>query len=209
MLQPKTSSINSDPKKKPGRGRGRPRKTAKLPKRQRGKLIKTEADLNTSEDTERQKDIEVGNTALDRYKKKKRDEEEALSASIQASYNLRSAGDSGEKSINKEVSNKEENSNPVPDQPEKEKPTKHPNKRKGQSQETEDRKSKKDKNKGQNKEEQDGTVAEETEDRKSKKPKNKGQDKEGQDGTVAEEIEKDTASNADDKDVPEVKTREE
>ena len=124
------TSINSDLKKKAGRGRGRPRKTGKLPKRHKGKLIKTEADLNTSEDTERQKDIEEGKAALDRYKKKKRDEEEALFASIQASYNLRSAGDLCEKSINKEVSNKQENSNPDPEQPEKEKPTKNQKKKK-------------------------------------------------------------------------------
>ena len=66
-------SINSDSTKKPTRGRGRPRKGAKLPKRHKGKLIQTEADLNTSEDTERQKDIAVGNAALDRYKKRQRD----------------------------------------------------------------------------------------------------------------------------------------
>ena len=68
-------SINSEHANKTGRGRGRPQKKGSLPKRHRGKLIKTEMDLNTSEDTERQKDIEVGNAALERLKKKKRDEE--------------------------------------------------------------------------------------------------------------------------------------
>ena len=160
-----------------------------MPKCHKGKLIKTEADLNTSEDTERHKDIEVGNAALDRYKKRKRDEEEAIFASIPATYNLRSAGDSGEKSINKEVSNKEENSSTVPDKPEKEKPMKNPNKRKGQTEETEDRKSKKPKNKVKNKEDQNGTVAEEIEEKKSKKPKNEAQNKKEEDGNVPEETE--------------------
>ena len=152
------STINSEPAKKPGRGRGRPRKKPNLPTRHRGKLIKTEADLNTSEDTDRQKDIEVGNAALERLKKKKRDEEEAIFESIRATYNLRSAGDSGEKSLNKAVSNKEENINPVPDKTEKEKPKKNPNKRKGQTQEPEETKPKKPKNKAKNKEEQDGNL---------------------------------------------------
>ena len=47
-------SKNSASTTKPKRGRGRPRKIDTLPKRHRGKKIKTESDLNTSEDTERQ-----------------------------------------------------------------------------------------------------------------------------------------------------------
>ena len=152
-----------------------------MPKRHRGKLIKTEDDLNTSEDTERQKDIEVGNAALERLKKKKRDEEEAIFASIRATYNLRSAGDSGKKSLNKAVSNKEENIDPVADKTEKEKPMKNPNKRKVQTQETEDR--------------------------KPRKPKNKAQNKEEHDRKVDEQMEKDTASNDEDKEEKIEKTK--
>ena len=185
----KKSSINSDVNKKPSRGRGRPRKGGKLPKRHKGKLIKTEADLNTSEDTERHKDIEVGNAALDRYKKRKRDQEEAIFASIRATYNLRSAGDSGDKSIHKEVSNKEEKSSTVSDKPEKQKTTKNPNKRKGQTEETDDRKSKKPKNKVKNKEDKDGTVSEEIDEKKPKKTKNEAQKKKEEDGNVLEETE--------------------
>ena len=84
---------------------------------------------------------------MDRLKKKKRAEEEVLFESIRATYNLRSAGESGEKSINKPVSNKDEIINPVADKSENEKPMKTTNKRKGQTEETKVRKPKKPKNK--------------------------------------------------------------
>ena len=65
-------SINSDSKGEKKRGRGRPRQAGKLPRRYKGKLIKNSADLNTSEDTERQQDMKEGLAALERLNRRKR-----------------------------------------------------------------------------------------------------------------------------------------
>ena len=54
------NSINSASKGKKKRGRGRPHKAGKLPRRYKGKLIMNAAYLNTSEDTERQQDMKEG-----------------------------------------------------------------------------------------------------------------------------------------------------
>ena len=86
-------SINSDSKGKKKRGRGRPRQAGKLPRCYKGKLIKNSADLNTSEDTERQQDMKEGLAALERLKQKKKDEEAAIFASLKREYNLRSCRD--------------------------------------------------------------------------------------------------------------------
>ena len=86
-------SINSDSKGKKKRGRGRPRQAGKLPRRYKGKLIKNSADLNTSEDTERQQDMKEGLAALERLRQKKKDEEAAIFASLKREYNLRSGRD--------------------------------------------------------------------------------------------------------------------
>ena len=86
-------SINSDSKGKKKRGRGRPRQAGKLPRRYKGKLIKNSADLNTSEDTERQHDMKEGLAALERLKQKKKDEEAAIFASLKREYNLQSCRD--------------------------------------------------------------------------------------------------------------------
>ena len=97
----KTSSSSSDDKKainstakgQKKRGRGRPCKGGKLPRRYKGKLIMNAADLNTSEDTERQQDMQEGLAALERLRQKKKDEEAAILASMKTEYNLRSGRD--------------------------------------------------------------------------------------------------------------------
>ena len=89
----KKESMNSASKPKPKRGRGRPRKNNPLPKQHRGKKIKTESDLNTSEDTERQRDIEQGIAALEHLKQKKKDQEAAIFASLKTQHQLRSGRD--------------------------------------------------------------------------------------------------------------------
>ena len=86
-------SINSSSKGKKKRGRGRPRKGGKLPKCYKRKLIRNAADLNTSEDTERQQDIKEGLAALERLRQKTKDEEAAIIASLKREYNLRSGRD--------------------------------------------------------------------------------------------------------------------
>ena len=86
-------SINSDSKGKKKRGRGRPRQAGKLPRRYKGKLIKNSADLNTSEDTERQQDMKEGLAALEHLRQKKKDEEAAIFASLKREYNLWSGRD--------------------------------------------------------------------------------------------------------------------
>ena len=86
-------SINSDSKGKKKRGRGRPRQAGKLPRSYKGKLIKKSADLNTSEDTERQQDMKEGMAALERLKQKKKDEEAAIFSSLKREYNLWSCRD--------------------------------------------------------------------------------------------------------------------
>ena len=86
-------AINSAAKGKQKRCRGRPRKGGKLPTRYKGKLIMNAADLNTSEDTERQQDMKEGLAALERLRQKKKDEEAAIFASLKTEYNLRSGRD--------------------------------------------------------------------------------------------------------------------
>ena len=86
-------SINSSSKGKKKRGRGRPRKGGKLPKRYKRKLIRNAADLNTSEDIERQQDIKEGLAALERLRQKTKDEEAVIFASLKREYNLRSGRD--------------------------------------------------------------------------------------------------------------------
>ena len=86
-------SINSDSKGKKNRGRGRPCQAGKLPRRYKGKLIKNSADLNTSEDTERQQDMKEGLAVLEHLRQKKKDEEATIFASLKREYNLRSGRD--------------------------------------------------------------------------------------------------------------------
>ena len=51
------------------------------------------ADLNTSEDTERQQDMKEGLAALECLRQKKKDEEAAIFASLKTEYNLQSGRD--------------------------------------------------------------------------------------------------------------------
>ena len=48
------------------------------------------SDMNTSEDTEWHRDMAEGNAVLQRYKQKKKEEQEGMLASIKATYMLRS-----------------------------------------------------------------------------------------------------------------------
>ena len=48
----------------------------KLPKQHRGKLIHTASDMNTSEDMESHRDMAEGNAVLERYKQKKKENEQ-------------------------------------------------------------------------------------------------------------------------------------
>ena len=64
-VKPKNArkSINSD---KEGKTKKRKKRSlTKLPKQHRGKLIHTASDMNTSEDTEHQRDMAEGNAVLE------------------------------------------------------------------------------------------------------------------------------------------------
>ena len=117
----KKESMNSASKPKRKRGQGRPRKSNPLPRRHRGKEIKTESDLNTSEDSERQRDIEQGIAALERLKQKKKDHEAAIFASLRTKHQLRSGCDLNKTDRNEENADKETTNNKTTEQPDEDK----------------------------------------------------------------------------------------
>ena len=85
----------------------------KLPKRHRGKLIHAASDMNTSEDTERHRDMAEGNVVLERYKQKKKENEQAMLASMKATYMLRSGRNLADKTQQDQIRNSNDNTKRV------------------------------------------------------------------------------------------------
>ena len=69
--------------------------------------------MNMSEDTECQRDMAEGNAVLERYKQKKKENEQAMLASMKATYMLRSGRNLADKTQQDQIRDGNDNSKTV------------------------------------------------------------------------------------------------